>query len=110
MKQVFKCSHISVTHLLSGPAEREAGTWKPHLYEWKDTQLDTAYQGLKNNDTILQVTFHIYLLQRTACLHTAKLPYCHQQGYIQTASWKQSLACAAQSIAGKGADQPRAVP
>lgn len=39
-------------------------------------------------------------MQRTACIHTAKLPYC------QTASRTQSLASVTQCVAGKGQSSP----
>lgn len=43
------------------------------------------------------VTFNFHILQRTACIHTAEVPYCHQQSYTQTASRTQSLASVTQS-------------
>lgn len=100
---------ISVTHLLLGPAQREAGILKLLLHESKDMTLDTVSLSMfkkQQQDTV--VTFHIYLLQRTACVHKAKVPYSNQKGYIQTASWEQRLACATQSTAGKGAGWPAA--
>lgn len=67
MKQVFKCSHISFTHLLVGPAQREAGIWKPHLHESKGMQLDTvSLSRFKEqwHDTI--DVYHIYCSQRVS--------------------------------------------
>lgn len=42
MKRVFKFSHISVTNLLFGPAERERQEYENPTYEPKDMQLDTV--------------------------------------------------------------------
>lgn len=91
--------------------ERDAGIKNPHLCASKDKQLATgSLSKVKEQGYDTGVTFHIHLLQRTACIHTAKLPYCHQQSYTQTDSWTQSVASVTQNVAGKGADQPRAVP
>lgn len=91
--------------------ERDAGIKNPHLCASKDKQLATgSLSKVKEQGYDTGVTFHIHLLQRTACIHTAELPYCHQQSYTQTDSWTQSVASVTQNVAGKGADQPRAVP
>ena len=81
----FSNALIFVTHLLFGPVGREAGVWKRHLYETKDRPLDpVSLSGFKEQWHNTVVAFPIYLLQRTVCVHTAKLAYHHQQGYIQT--------------------------
>lgn len=64
---------ISITHLLLGPAQREAGIWKLLLHESKDMALDTvSLSRFKKQRHNTVVTFHIYLLQRTAYVHKVK--------------------------------------
>lgn len=87
--------------------QREAGVKKTHLCAFKDKQIATSsLSKFKEQGYDTRVTFHIHILQRTACIHTVKLPYCHQQSYIQTVSRIQSLASGTQGVTGKGATSP----